>query len=78
MFTCDNSIKEGTGTELTDFDGCPDDCDCGDWNDGFELLCWPCYRRGRRIPSSRLSLLIIVGFHSRLSVTEPILYEGVN
>ncbi len=24
--------------------GRPDQCDRGDWNDGLELPCWPCYR----------------------------------
>lgn len=27
-------------------DGRPDDCDCGDWNTGLELPCWPCYWDG--------------------------------
>ncbi|MBP1986046.1 SWIM zinc finger family protein [Halolamina salifodinae] len=29
----------------------PDDCDCGDWNDGAELPCWPCYRDGFEAPN---------------------------
>lgn len=28
----------------------PDDCDCGDWNDGAELPCWPCYRDDFEVP----------------------------
>jgi hypothetical protein len=24
----------------------PDDCDCGEWNEGLALPCWPCYRDG--------------------------------
>jgi hypothetical protein len=27
-------------------DGRPEDCDCGAWNEGLELPCWPCYRDG--------------------------------
>ena len=27
-------------------DGRPEDCDCGDWNAGEGLPCWPCYRDG--------------------------------
>jgi hypothetical protein len=26
----------------------PDDCECGEWNDGSGLPCWPCYREGFR------------------------------
>jgi len=32
-------------------DGRPDECDCGDWNDGAELPCWPCYRDGFETPN---------------------------
>lgn len=31
--------------------GRPDDCDCGDWNDGQSLPCWPCYRDGFETPN---------------------------
>lgn len=24
----------------------PDDCGCGDWNDGRESPCWPCFQAG--------------------------------
>jgi len=34
-----------------DDDGRPDDCDCGDWNDGLGLSCWPCYRDGFETPN---------------------------
>jgi hypothetical protein len=30
----------------------PDDCDCGDWNAGLGLPCWPCYRTGFETPAS--------------------------
>jgi len=29
----------------------PSDCDCGDWNDGLGLSCWPCYREGFEEPN---------------------------
>lgn len=29
----------------------PEDCDCGDWNDGLGLCCWPCYRDGFEVPN---------------------------
>lgn len=31
----------------------PDDCDCGDWNNGQELPCWPCYRDGFESPNQK-------------------------
>jgi hypothetical protein len=34
-----------------DDDSRPEDCDCGDWNAGLELPCWPCYREGYRQPA---------------------------
>ena len=33
-------------------DGRPDDCDCGDWNAGEGLPCWPCYRDDFEEPAS--------------------------
>ncbi|WP_251341972.1 hypothetical protein [Haloplanus halophilus] len=30
----------------------PDDCDCGAWNGGLGLPCWPCYREGFETPAS--------------------------
>ena len=33
----------------------PDDCDCGDWNDGAELPCWPCYRDGFEFPNPEVN-----------------------
>jgi hypothetical protein len=38
--------------ESDDDDGRPDDCDCGDWNAGLGLPCWPCYREGFETPAS--------------------------
>jgi len=35
-----------------DGDARPDDCDCGDWNEGLALPCWPCYRDGFETPAS--------------------------
>jgi hypothetical protein len=29
----------------------PEECDCGDWNDGLGLSCWPCYRDGFETPN---------------------------
>ena len=42
----DESTDEG------DSDGRPADCDCGDWNAGEGLPCWPCYRDGFDTPAS--------------------------
>jgi len=33
-------------------DARPEDCDCGDWNSGLGLPCWPCYREGFETPAS--------------------------
>ncbi|GAB6863274.1 hypothetical protein ACFQL0_22530 [Haloplanus litoreus] len=30
----------------------PEDCDCGEWNDGLDLPCWPCYREGFETPAT--------------------------
>jgi len=38
-------LDEGDG------DGRPDDCDCGEWNQGLELPCWPCYREDFKEPA---------------------------
>lgn len=46
MSDTERRTKEGTATELTDFDGRPEECDCGAWNADGELPCWPCYRDG--------------------------------
>jgi len=35
-----------------DDDGRPDECNCGEWNDGLRLSCWPCYREGFETPAS--------------------------
>jgi hypothetical protein len=51
MSTNDTPEVEGTDTELTDYDGRPEECDCGAWNDGEELPCWPCYRDGFEEPN---------------------------
>jgi hypothetical protein len=50
------AVTDG-GVTLDEFDGddCdddrPEDCDCGDWNDGLGLCCWPCYREGYEVPN---------------------------
>lgn len=31
----------------------PEDCDCGEWNAGGDLACWPCFREGFDRPTSR-------------------------
>jgi hypothetical protein len=33
----------------------PDDCDCGDWNDGSGLPCWPCYRDNFEVPNPEVN-----------------------
>lgn len=37
---------EGEILDEGDDDGRPEDCECGEWNAGLELPCWPCYREG--------------------------------
>jgi hypothetical protein len=44
-------IEAGDEGEILDGDGRPDDCDCGAWNDGLSLPCWPCYRDGFDTPN---------------------------
>jgi len=46
-------IEAGDDGEVIDEtdDGRPDDCDCGDWNAGADLPCWPCYRDGFEEPA---------------------------
>lgn len=29
----------------------PEDCECGEWNDGLSLPCWSCYRDGFKEPN---------------------------
>jgi hypothetical protein len=49
----DGGVAETTDTPDASNDGDerPSDCDCGDWNDGLELPCWPCYRDGSETPA---------------------------
>ena len=49
----DGGVVETTDdtTESDDGDERPSDCDCGDWNDGEGLPCWPCYRDGFEAPA---------------------------
>ena len=35
--------------------GRPADCDCGDWNDGAGLPCWPCYRDRFKTPNPEMN-----------------------
>lgn len=48
-------IEAGDDGEILDEqdpdDDRPDDCDCGDWNAGLDLPCWPCYRDGFEEPA---------------------------
>ena len=50
------AVTDG-GVTLAEFGGDdrdddrPKDCDCGDWNDGLGLCCWPCYREGFEEPN---------------------------
>jgi len=47
------TVDVATETDTSDdHDGDrPDDCDCGDWNAGLNLPCWPCYREGFETPN---------------------------
>jgi predicted nucleic acid-binding Zn finger protein len=49
----DGGVVETTDTtdERDDGDERPSDCDCGDWNAGEGLPCWPCYRDGFEEPN---------------------------
>lgn len=52
MSAYEPTTQEGTDTELTDFDGRPEDCDCGSWNDRAGARpCWSCYRAGFEEPN---------------------------
>jgi hypothetical protein len=44
--TADDTKESDEGDER------PDDCDCGDWNQGLDLPCWPCYRENFETPAS--------------------------
>ena len=47
--TDDGVTLEESGSGDRDDDR-PEECDCGEWNDGLELCCWPCYREGFEKP----------------------------
>jgi len=53
----EQSIRADGGVTLEEFgaddrdDDRPEDCDCGEWNDGLGLCCWPCYRDGFEKPN---------------------------
>jgi len=53
MSAYNTPTQEGTDTELTDFDGRPEDCDC--WATG-DLACWPCFRAGFTEPNPNASV----------------------
>jgi hypothetical protein len=43
----DGEILDETDADADEHqDGRPADCQCGEWNDGLALACWPCYRDG--------------------------------
>jgi len=50
------AVTDG-GVTLDSFDGDdrdddrPEECECGDWNNGLGLSCWPCYRDGFETPN---------------------------
>jgi len=50
-------VRADGGVALEEFgaddrdDDRPEDCDCGEWNDGLGLCCWPCYRKGFEEPN---------------------------
>jgi hypothetical protein len=50
----DGGVVKTTDTtdERDNSDERPSDCDCGDWNAGEGLPCWPCYRDGFEEPAS--------------------------
>jgi hypothetical protein len=64
------ATDDGDSDERDDIDddGRPEDCDCGDWNAGLELPCWPCYRDGHREPAGDDS-------HGSVSDGEPTRHE---
>jgi len=45
------NLSEVTGDAVPEDDARPGDCDCGDWNNGLGLPCWPCYRAGFETPA---------------------------
>jgi len=47
--TAEPTVKADGG--LVHSDERPDDCDCGEWNQGLGLPCWPCYRDGFEEPN---------------------------
>ena len=53
MSAYDSATQEGTDTELTNFDGRPEECDC--WATG-ELACWPCFRDGFEEPNPNVEV----------------------
>ena len=46
--SADESTDEG---DESGADARPDGCDCGEWNDGLSIPCWPCYRDGFEGPT---------------------------
>ena len=50
----DGGVVKTTDTtgERDESDERPSECDCGDWNAGEGLPCWPCYRDGFEEPAS--------------------------
>jgi hypothetical protein len=47
----ERAARAGRDAVDEDTDDRPDDCDCGAWNAGEELACWPCYREGFETPA---------------------------
>jgi predicted nucleic acid-binding Zn finger protein len=48
----DDADEDDVGGEPEADDGRPDECNCGEWNEGLGLACWPCYREGFETPAS--------------------------
>jgi hypothetical protein len=48
MSTYETAALESAATDAAQpaTDERPENCDCGDWNAGLDLPCWPCYRAG--------------------------------
>jgi hypothetical protein len=49
MSTYEPTPQERTATELTDFDGRPENCEC--WDTEAALPCFACYLEGFDVPN---------------------------
>lgn len=51
MYTDTTDAPESIDVELTEFNGRPEACECGDFETETDLPCWPCYRDGFETPA---------------------------